>query len=88
MELGESRLRLQQGRTLPINNPDPVYRRPFVQARSHGRADARGLTANEMGKRRQRQETRQQAEQVRIQVNKEEFLQQSISASQDPFTDT
>ena len=63
VELGARRLQLQD---IPINQPDPVPRRSWVKAKSHGRADARGLTANELAERRQRQEARQQAEELFI----------------------
>jgi hypothetical protein len=43
LELAQARLRQQRG--VPILNPDPVRRGQFIQARAHGRANARGLTA-------------------------------------------
>ena len=75
VELGSRRLQIQQ---LPVYNPDPVPKRSWVKQKSHGRADARGLTANELGQRRQRQEARQQAEEEAL-----ERLYQT--ASQNPF---
>ena len=81
IQLGERRLQLQG---IPINQPDPVPKRSWSKAKSHGRADARGLTANELGQRRQRQEARQQAEENRI--TEEALIQQLYqAASQDPF---
>ena len=63
-ELGSRRLQLQ---SLPIGQPDPVPKRSWAKAKTHGRAGARALTANELAERRQRQEERQQADQLRIQ---------------------
>ena len=81
VQLGERRLQLQG---IPISQPDPVPKRTWTKAKSHGKADARGLTANELGQRRQRQEARQQAEANRI--AEEVFIQQlHQAASQDPF---
>src|SRR5947208_10878045 len=37
---------------LPIGNPDPIPKRKYiVQAKTHGRADARGLTGSELADR-------------------------------------
>src|SRR5882757_9824233 len=82
IELGERRLQLQG---IPVNNPDPVPKRSWVKGKTHGRANTRGLTANELGQRRQRQQGRQQAQEARIQ--EEDFIQQlhQAAASQDPF---
>lgn len=88
--------RLQQQRGLPIMAPDPVQRGHFTaQARAranahHTRLDARAPTANELGQRRQQQEARQQAEQVRIRVNEERYsqLQLQLPEIEDPFNDT
>lgn len=66
--LGARRLQLQ---ALPINNPNPVPQRTW--ARAYKRANARGLTANELGERRQRQEGRQVAEYTRITQANEEY---------------
>ena len=33
---------------VPIQQPGPVARRTWVKAKTHGRADARGLTGNEL----------------------------------------
>jgi len=44
VDLGERRLQLQP---LLINNLDPMPKRSWVKAKTHGRADARSLTANE-----------------------------------------
>ena len=76
IEMGARRLQFQ---SIPVNNPDPVPRRTWTKAKSHGRADARGLTANELGERRQRQDARQQQEEEAIRQ-----IQQT-TASQDPF---
>ena len=51
---------------VPIQPPEPVIKRNFIKAKAHGRADARGLTANEIAKRRQQQQARQEAESRRI----------------------
>ena len=88
LELAESRVNLQRD-GIPINNPDPVQRGTFIQARTHRRATARGFTGNELAARRQRQEARQQAENIRIRVNKERYSQlQQTPESQDLFNDT
>ena len=63
IELGSRRLQLQ---SLPVGQPDPVPKRSWSKAKTHGRAGARVLTANELAERRQRQEVRQQANQARI----------------------
>jgi hypothetical protein len=81
VELALSRLRQQRG--VPINALDPIQRGSW---RAHRGANTRRLTANEQGAQRQRQEARQQAEQVRTRVNEEDYLQQlQTAASQDPF---
>jgi len=36
---------------LPIGNPDPIPKRQFIQKKTHGRADARGLTGPELADR-------------------------------------
>ena len=36
---------------LPIGNPDPVPKRKYIQKKTHGRANARGLTGSELADR-------------------------------------
>jgi hypothetical protein len=48
-EIGTRHLAMQE---LPIGNPDPVPKRQWIiQKKSHGRADARGLTGAELADR-------------------------------------
>jgi hypothetical protein len=83
VELGARRLQLQG---IPVNQPDPVPKRSWAKAKSHGRADARSLTANELAERRQRQDAREQAEQNRVAMTEELFIEELQQyASQDPF---
>jgi len=63
LQLAERQLHRQ---AVPIYQPDPVLRRTWVQAKTHGRTDARGLTANEIGRRQQRQQARRQADEERV----------------------
>ena len=69
IELGSRRLQLQ---SLPIGQPDTIPKRIWAKAKTHGRANTRALTANELAERRQRQEAREQAEQARIQEQEEQ----------------
>ena len=71
IELGERRLQLQ---SIPINQPDPVLRRSWVKKKTHGKANTRSLTANELGERRQRQKAREQAEQNRLAMTEDDEL--------------
>lgn len=48
LEIGRRHLELQ---ALPISKPDPIPKRRVVQRKSHGRADARGLTGAELADR-------------------------------------
>ena len=77
-----------QGDGISINNLDPVRRGTFIQARTHRIATARGLTGNKLAARRQRQEARRQAEEIRIRTNEETYSQLGTPASQDPLNDT
>jgi hypothetical protein len=45
IDIGERHLQLQK---LPIGNPDPVPKRQFRKKKTHGKADARGLTGAEL----------------------------------------
>ena len=54
-EMLELRARQLQRQAVLIAQPDLVPKRTWAKAKSHGRADARGLTANELGRRRQGQ---------------------------------
>ena len=45
LEIGQRHLELQ---ALPINSPDAIPKRRVVQRKSHGKADARGLTGAEL----------------------------------------
>jgi hypothetical protein len=45
IDIGERHLELQK---LPIGNPDPVPKRQFHKKKTHGKADARGLTGPEL----------------------------------------
>ena len=48
LQAGQRHLELQ---ALPIGNPDPAPKRRVVQRKSHGKADARGLTGAELAER-------------------------------------
>jgi hypothetical protein len=48
IKIGEGHKKMQ---VLPLGKPDPVLRRQVVQRKTHGRADARGLTAAEIAER-------------------------------------
>jgi hypothetical protein len=48
VEIAQRHLTLQ---TLPIGNPDLIPKRQFIQKKTHGRADARGLTEPELADR-------------------------------------
>ena len=48
IEIGQRHLQLQ---ALPIANPDPIPKRHYVKKKTHGKADARGLTAAELADR-------------------------------------
>lgn len=65
-ELLELTSRQVQIQAVPVAQPDPVVKRAWVKAKTHGRADARGLTADELGARRQQQEARREAENRRV----------------------
>ena len=65
VELGSRRLQLQ---SLPVGQPDPVPKRSWTKAKTHGRANARALTANELAERRQRQEARVQGQDLTTSV--------------------
>jgi len=43
---------------LPIGQPNTIPRRRFIQKKTHGRADARALTALELPKRRLSEDTK------------------------------
>ena len=45
IDLGKRHLELQK---LPIGNPDPIPKRRFHKKKTHGKADARGLTGSEL----------------------------------------
>jgi hypothetical protein len=76
LEIGAAHLRRQ---AIPIEPPDAVSKRSWIKANTHGRADARGLTGNELGQRRQRREAREEAHKTRI--AEQDFRQQLIEAS-------
>src|SRR5258705_2640901 len=73
--LGARRLELQQ---MPIGAPDPVPKRTWTKAKTHGRAYARGITGNEIAERQQeRQERQQRQRQQQAQHQREEdWIQQ------------
>lgn len=48
VDIGQRHLQLQ---ALPIGNPDPVPKRHYTKKKTHGKADARGLTAAEVANR-------------------------------------
>jgi hypothetical protein len=48
LEIGQRHLELQ---ALPLHGPDPIPKRRVVQRKSHGKADARGLTGAELADR-------------------------------------
>ena len=78
VQLSERHLLLQ---TIPIGQPDDVPRRLWAKAKAHGRADARGLTANEVSKRVQQRQARQEADEAR--VAERNFMQQLQHAAAD-----
>lgn len=64
---------------ISIDGPDAQVRRRWAKAKTHGRANARGLTANELAERGQRQQAREQANVARI--AEYDFRQQLINAA-------
>ena len=76
--IGEQHLRRQ---AVLIEQPDPVTRGSFIKAKTHRRADARGLTANELGERQARREARYEADRAR--VAEQDFIRQLQYATAD-----
>ena len=58
---------------MPISNPDPAPKRRVVQRKSHGKADARGLTGAELAERAM--VTRERAERAALIKKEEDSLQ-------------
>jgi hypothetical protein len=42
---------LRQLQALPISNPDPIPKRHYTKKKTHGKADARGVTTAEVANR-------------------------------------
>ena len=63
LEIGQRHLKLQ---ALPIDSPDPVPKRRVVQRKSHGKADAQGLTGAELADRSLITKGRTEARAIRV----------------------
>jgi hypothetical protein len=57
---------------LSIGNPDPAFKRRVVQRKSHGKADARGLTGAELAE--QAMVVRERAERPALEEEEEDGL--------------
>ena len=58
---------------MPIGNPDPAPKRRVIQRKSHGKADARGLTGAELAERAM--VTRERAERAALMEEEEDGVQ-------------
>ncbi|KIX00570.1 uncharacterized protein Z518_09635 [Rhinocladiella mackenziei CBS 650.93] len=83
--IGQQHLELQQ---IPIGQPDPVVRRRIVQKASHGPREARGLTANEILERQERQEKRQRRQDERADERRQQAQLTSTPRASITVTET
>ncbi|KIX06425.1 uncharacterized protein Z518_04401 [Rhinocladiella mackenziei CBS 650.93] len=83
--IGQQHLELQQ---IPIGQPDPVVRRRIVQKAPHGPREARGLTANEILERQERQEKRQRRQDERADERRQQVQLTSTSRASITVTET